>query len=139
MKNEHIRITRVGTFIVSLVCAYVFIGLASAQLEPKSDKGITYLSGGIGVDERDALRARAIDYNLRLSFAEKTGHYLSDVEVVIRDATGTTVLEAVSQGPWFFVKLPVGRYTVMATAIGKTYQQGASVRAAGQTQLNFYW
>jgi hypothetical protein len=43
------------------------------------------------------------------------------------------------EGPWFFVKLPTGRYTVMTTTLGKTNQQVVKVPATGQAQLYFYW
>ncbi|MBI3303978.1 MAG: carboxypeptidase regulatory-like domain-containing protein [Deltaproteobacteria bacterium] len=139
MKRNIVPITWLGTFILSLTCVNFSAALAYAQPEARSDKGITYLSGGIGLDERDALRATARDYNLMLSFAEKAGNYVSGVEVVIKDSKGSTILETVSQGPWFFMKLLAGRYTMMATTMGKTNQQVAKVPAKGQTQLYFYW
>lgn len=139
MKRNSAAIIWVGTFVFGLTSVSFFAALIHAQPEPRSDQGTPCLSGGIGLDERDALRSRASDYNLMLSFAAKTGNYLSDVEVVIKDAQGNTVLETVSEGPWFFVKLPTSRYTVMATTMGKPNQQVANVRAKGQAQLYFYW
>jgi hypothetical protein len=139
MKSNSSALLWTGIFVLGLASVGFFIAPVRAQLEARSDKGVPYLSGGVGLDERDALRARARDYNLTLSFAEKTGNYLSDVEVVIKDAQGNTALETVSEGPWFFVKLPAGSYTVIATTMGKTHQQLAKVSATRQTQLYFYW
>ncbi len=139
MKRNGAAIMWVGIFVLSLTSVSFFVTRIHAQLEARSEQGISYLSGGIGLDERDALRSRATEYDLMLSFAEKTGKYLSDVEVVITDAQGNRVLEAVSEGPWFFVKLPTGRYTVRATTMGKTTQQVANVSVTRQTQLYFYW
>lgn len=110
-----------------------------AQEPMRSESGIGYLSGGIGLEEREALRAVAPAYTLLLSFADRTGHYLSDVEVVISDAAGNTLLEAVSHGPWFWVQLPPGTYTVVATTAGIARRQVAQVGAARQTQLYFSW
>ena len=76
--------------------------------------GIPYLSGGVGLDERDALRAVSGEYNLHVTFAQREGNYLSDVHVAIQNANGATLLETVPQGPWLFTKLPPGRYTVIA-------------------------
>jgi hypothetical protein len=78
-------------------------------------------------------------YTLKLTFADTTGHYLSDIFVVIAEASGAPVLEAVSQGPWFFAKLPPGRYRVRATTLGHSLQQVAQVSATGQTRLTFSW
>lgn len=124
-------------FMVGLMSVGFSSELSVLQPEAKTFKGITYLSGGIGIDERETLRRMGQDYDLKLGFAEKAGNYLSDVEVTIKDAGSTTVLEAVSQGPWFFVKLPAGKYTILATTMGKTRQHVAQVTSHGQTSLYF--
>ncbi len=49
----------------------------------QTSAGIPHLSGGIGLDEREALRFLAKEYNLQLSFALKKGNYLSDIAVLI--------------------------------------------------------
>ena len=68
---------------------------------------VPYLSGGIGSDERDTLKAEAKNYNLRLNFAEKGGgHFLSDVKVDIATSAGKPVLSATAAGPWFFAPAP---------------------------------
>jgi hypothetical protein len=40
---------------------------------------------------------------------------------MIKDASGKTVLEAESNGPWFYAKLPSGDYTITA-ALGEAYE-----------------
>src|SRR5713101_6398990 len=92
--------------------------LISEGPQIQTSAGIPHLSGGIGLDEREALRFLAKEYNLQLSFALKKGNYLSDIEVLIADDRGTTVLAAVSQGPWFFTKLPAGTYRIRAKTLG---------------------
>lgn len=83
--------------------------------QPKSAGGIVYLSGGVGARERAALKPLARDYNLRLTFVhEGSGAYLAWVRVRIEDMQGRIVLEAISDGPWFFVRLPRERYRVLA-------------------------
>ena len=139
MTRSVVTLGGVCVFLLGLMSVGFPFDLSGLPLETKTDKGITYVSGGIGLDEREALRRVGQDYDLRLSFAEKAGNYLSDVEVVIKDAEGKTALEAISQGPWFFAKLPAGQYTILASMKGKTHQQMARVIAHGQTSLYFYW
>jgi len=59
MKNSSILITWLGTFILSLTWGNFSAELVQAQLGARTDAGIPYLSGGIGLDERDALRTVA--------------------------------------------------------------------------------
>ena len=102
-------------------------------------ENIPYVSGGVGVEERDRLKSMAGDDNLALSFALKNGHYLGGAEVSIKDGKGNDLVEAVSDGPLFFAKLPAGRYVVEATAMGKTITRAVNISANRQTHVFFAW
>ncbi len=109
-----------------------------------SDRGIRYVSGGVGEGERAALDAQSNQFNLRLLFAmQGSGEYLSAVRVNILDARGETVLTAESKGPWFFAQLAPGDYTVEASVPGQAQQQPQRqtvyIQGSGQTRLDFRW
>ena len=109
-------------------------------LQPVTEGGITYVSGGNGMEERQALNDVAGDYNLKLVFAEKgSGAYVADVKLSIMNMKGQKILEAVSDGPWFFVKLAPGRYKISAEAEGQSQVQQAKIGGGRLTQLHFYW
>src|SRR5215211_1591192 len=98
---------------------YSYTQGAPAPSAERTATGIPYLSGGVGLDERDALRAASGEYNLQVTFAQREGNYLSDAHVAIQNATGATILETVPRGPWLFTKLPPGKYAVIADINGK--------------------
>jgi hypothetical protein len=138
---KKVTLLAVGSLV--LICAVVCAGFAADPsdfpIKAKSYSGIPYVSGGIGLDEREALTRMSPDYNLKLSFAVTSGNYLGDVPIVIRDAGGKVVLEAVSEGPWFLTKLPPGKYNVTAKLMGQIQQRSVQVSAGGQSQLSFFW
>lgn len=106
----------------------------------RSDHGIDYRTGGVGTDERDALFAATGDYGLKLVFAAKEkSDYLAEVEVKIADAKGATVFAASDTGPYLFVKLPPGKYSVTATHGGRAQTQRVTVSAGRQASAGFYW
>jgi hypothetical protein len=105
----------------------------------KDYEGIPYLSGGIGLDEREAMSATASEYNLKIVFALKEGNYLADASVLIKNAQGRTVLDAVADGPWFYAKLPAGNYAVTATIAEKAENQTVEIKSTGHAVLHFYW
>jgi hypothetical protein len=100
-------------------------------------ENIPYVSGGVGVEERDRLKSMATDDNLALSFALENGHYLGGAEVSIKDDKGKELLVANSEAPLFFAKLPVGHYVIEATAMGKTITRAVHVSANGQARIFF--
>lgn len=136
------RILVLGSTLV-YVCAWVALACAqvteSSAVQPKFYGNVPYVSGGVGLDEREALSQVSKDYNLKLSFAQTSGNYLGEVAVRIVDPAGQVTLEAVSDGPWFFCALPAGRYTVVVKTDDKTQQKTVTVSERGQVVLNFFW
>jgi hypothetical protein len=108
--------------------------------EPQTQGDVTFVSGGIGEGERNAMEAMKSDYNLNLLFAAKgTGEFLADVNVRIADAQGNTVIETVSDGPFLFARLKPGNYTVLAEKDGSVMRQKARVGGGKRASLSFYW
>lgn len=107
--------------------------------EAQSYKGIPYISGGVGMDERSTLRTMAKKDNLELSFALQDKDYLGGAKVLIKDDKDRVVLAAASNGPLFYTKLPEGDYTVMATANGKTLMQKVRIPDKGERMVYFAW
>ena len=135
-----IGIATVG--LVFLTGAPVFAAPArdfSGQPQAQVADAIQYLSGGFGVDERQALQQKAKGDNLELSFALLNKRYLGGANLIIKDSKGTDIFEGASDGPLFYAKLPEGKYTVAATAEGKTLTQVVHVPAKGQARVFFAW
>lgn len=114
-------------------------GPALAAQPPAVQAPAEIVSGGIGLDAREELAAKARDHNLKLVFALASREYLSDVDVRIADAAGREVASRRSEGPWLFAKLPPGNYTVSATSNGHTLTRKVSVGGKGQKVVNFLW
>ena len=137
MKKVSIIFMSLSVLSLAVVC---FSAEAPATpLMVKDYEGIAYVSGGIGLDEREALSAIASEYNLKIVFALKEGNYLADASVLIKNAQGRTVLDAVSDGPWFYARLPAGQYAVTVTMMEKANTDKVQIKPAGQSVLHFYW
>src|SRR5215475_13348122 len=135
-----IVVETVGLFLfsVSPVFANSLTG-PDSQPEVQTYKDIPYVSGGFGLEERAELKAIGKTDNLELSFALQNRDYIGSAEVVIKDKNGAEILDAVSNGPLFLVKLPEGLYTVKATAMGKTLEQTVHAPSQGQARVYFAW
>jgi hypothetical protein len=107
--------------------------------QPKQQNGVSYINGGVGHDEQEAMRALRADYNLQLTFATKqTGAYRSDVQLDIADAKGASVLSVANTGPMFFAKLPAGTYRISASAEGKTFKRSVKL-GNGAKEMVLHW
>ncbi|MBI3783176.1 MAG: carboxypeptidase regulatory-like domain-containing protein [Deltaproteobacteria bacterium] len=127
---------------VTLVCAALLAPLSSAavaELKVHEHDGVAYVSGGVGTDERHEIEALAAQFNLKLTMALSDGHFISDTQVQIRDAKGSTLVEAASDGPLFYAKLPPGSYTVVCSLNGKEVKRSATVTTGKQQRLTFTW
>lgn len=123
---------------ISIHIPRVFAEEASTFIKHGTMGEVTYLSGGIGLEERNFLNTLAKDYNLKLVFAMASGEYLSDLMVVIQDSGGEVLLRTTSVGPWFFVRLPEGEYKVTVSVGDKKKSRQVKVDGGPKT-IFFLW
>jgi hypothetical protein len=123
-----------------LAIGFATLGAAQAPAGKAVTQGdVPFVSGGIGVDSEQALKAREKEFNVKLVFTLVEGNYLADVGVTIKDAAGKTLVEQVSDGPFFLAKLPPGNYSVSAAYGGKTQMRKVSASAKGLHTEYFRW
>jgi hypothetical protein len=105
---------------VALVIALAGNALQAAEEvePPKIHKqgGSTYATGGIGADQRKALFKLAPKFPIQLIFeVEGQAEDISGVKVTLTDQSGNVLIEAVSEGPYFYMNPPAGgRFTIDA-------------------------
>lgn len=114
--------------------------LGQQPLQPRTMGGVTYVSGGIGAEEREAMKAMEGSYNLRLLFvARDSGEYLWGVKVQLLDGAGKTLLSAVSDGPYFLAKVDPGRYTIVAEDEGRAIRKSVDIAPGRAVSEQFTW
>ncbi len=114
-----------GLFVLFLVSPLTSIfanELSGGIVKSETQQGYSFMSGGVGTDERNEMIQQSSQYDLALSFAAPAGNYLSDVQVVITDQRGNQVINTTTAGPLFYAQLPPGRYNVKATLNGQTQE-----------------
>jgi len=112
----------------------------AVEIQPLTQNGIPYVSGGTGQDEKQAMTSIRKDYDFHATFAlKKTGEYLADVGVTIQNPSGDKVFDGNSLGPLFFAKLPPGKYKITAVSDGKSQTQSILLNKSGTKDLYFYW
>ena len=129
-------------FLLLLLAGALVALPASAQvsMEPRTQGSITYISGGIGLDDMEMLRELRPSYNLHLLFASQgSGQYLAEVNVKILDQKGQMLLDAIADGPYFYAKVGPGRYKIVAESEGIALSKNVEVSGKGPVSESFYW
>lgn len=112
---------------------------STVQLQPQEQNGITYLSGGIGLDESEAFK-QIKGYNLHMTFSTGAlNEYLSNVDVVIQAADGRVLLSLNQVGPIVYVKLPADKYTILARQNGQEKRSTVDLTGTAVGTVNLHW
>ncbi|WP_408229222.1 hypothetical protein [Paraburkholderia sediminicola] len=128
----------------SRLCARVVAALAiatwqpaqAANLEPRTIGQITYLCGGVGQDEQQAMRAQAGNFDRGLLFTQGSrGKYLAGVDVTL-SRNDEEVASFKADGPRCFISGPDSAYQVTATYNGV---QRRTTLARGQRNVHLRW
>ena len=119
------------------------IAATASHLPATHSQGeITYLSGGIGQTEADAIRHVARHYPLELEFLHKAkpkDEYLADVKVKIKDTHNKMVLDVTADGPFLLAKMPAGKYAVSAERNGKVEHREVEIGPKEHRRVVFEW
>lgn len=112
-------------------------GTGLPQVQQQGD--VSFVSGGVGLDESKALQSAERQWPLTLRFTGPGGEFLADVRVQIADAHGSNVLDTTSRGPYMLVKVPPGHYTVHVSHAGVDKASAVTVGSNGSARAAFTW
>lgn len=112
--------------------------LATAALCAQAG-GAAYECGGVGQTEQERMKAQAASHHALLTFADRGGAYVADVDVRVLDSRGGEVLRAQCDGPLMLLDLPApGKYRVIATVDGVQREQALTI-GKGAARAVFVW
>ncbi len=137
------------SMIAAVVAAYGLavampaVGATVNHLPAEHKRGdVTYVMGGVGLPEADALRHAARHYPLELEFllkAKPKDEYLSAVKVRIHDAHDKQVLDVTADGPFLLARMPPGKYVISAEHAGKIERRNIELTAKEHRRVVFEW
>jgi len=131
-------VARGGSITVALALALAssYASATAPAGAGQTESGVSYISGGVGTDERARMEQLAAGFNLRVEMAAPDGKFLGGGRVQIRDGKGKTVLDTTTNGPLLYAKLPPGKYTVLVGGDGAgAKSRSVEVGASGRTDV----
>lgn len=112
--------------------------LASMQPQEIHEGNLTYITGGIGEQSTEALRASKNNYKLRVVNAGPKGAFVGETAIEISDMNGDDVLQ-VKGGPLFYANLPNGKYKIEVGVQGITQEKTFTISSKKPTDIRFIW
>jgi hypothetical protein len=137
------KLATASILIAGIVFAAPAFSSTSAHLPAEHKAGpVTYMSGGVGTDEANAMKAAEHRYNLALEFVQKArprDEYLADIGVKVKDHSGKMLLNVDSNGPFLLSRMPAGKYTIAASNNDHVLTKVAEVTPKHPARLVFVW
>ena len=100
----------------------------------------TYLNGGIGSEEEQYMRSIAKDWPLRITFAQSPGgEFVAGVRLLVTGSKGTPLLQLNDAGPMTYVRLPAGKYRIVASYKGKSETRDVTLDGKAGRNVSFEW
>lgn len=89
--------------------------IAAIPPETQAKGDVSYISGGVSDEELADLKARGEQFNVHIMVSAPSGHYISDVTLRVLDNKDVAFLTIDDAGPYVYINLPAGTYTLEAT------------------------
>jgi hypothetical protein len=138
-KENHVQ----KFFFAVILSCLLATGLAAQGEElskPKKYEHTPYLTGGVTETDSLAIRKRGPDYGLQLFFSvDHKPIAAGEVKVKILNQAQETIIDAVADGPLFFVKVDGGRYTVILDRGGDVKEKTFDLIGRRFGQFSFEW
>lgn len=127
-----------------ILCTGFLSGASLAQLPPSKTQGaITFITGGIGSDESNAMFAAAKKWSLLIEMSEIDGSgrgvWISGIDIRVLNAKQQSILETICDGPLMLLNVPPGQYTVEASYQGKLLKRSVVLKEGDPQKLSLFW
>lgn len=121
----------------------VFSSMLFAQIpDTQYSKGISYISGGVGEGESQAILAEAKQWPLLLELSQLEngrGVWIFGAKVKILNAQSQVIFDAQSDGPYMLINLSSGQYQIEASYQGVVQKKSLSFQGSTPQKLAIFW
>jgi hypothetical protein len=122
----------------------MLVFICNSQADPlktrTSAKGILFVTGGIGEEQKAELKTLAKNFSLQLLFSEGvSGRAVTDLNVDIYSESDEQVFRIVRAKPILLVNLPAGTYTILANNAGQRLRHKFTLEEGVPQKIILNW
>lgn len=134
--NSHIK-----NFLIA--ACITFGSVAYAQIpSTQYSQGISYITGGVGEEESQAILAEAKQWPLLLELSQLEsgrGVWIFGAMIKILNSQNQVVFDAQADGPYILINLTGGQYQIEAAYLGVTQKKTVNIQSSTPQKLVIFW
>lgn len=119
-----------------------WFSFAQAQIpDTKYSQKISYISGGVGEEEAQAILAEAKQWPLLLELSQLEngrGVWIFGAKIKILNAQKKLIFDAQADGPYMLINLAQGEYALEASYQGAIQKRTINITSSPQ-KVNIFW
>ena len=128
--------------ILSVICVISSLMVFAQIPDTQYSHGISYISGGVGEEESQAILAEAKQWPLLLELSQLEngrGVWIFGAKIKILNTNNQLAFDAQADGPYILINLPVGQYQIEATYQGVMQRKAINIQASAPQKLAIFW
>ena len=128
--------------IVSAICI-TCSSIAFAQIpDTQYSQGISYIFGGVGEEESQAILAEAKQWPILLELSQLEngrGVWIFGAKIKITNAQNQVIFDAQADGPYMLINLPAGNYLLEGIYQEVLQKRSIAVKTALPQKISLFW
>lgn len=128
--------------ILSAVCL-TFSSMVFAQIpDTQYSQGISYISGGVGEEESQAILTESKQWPLLLELSQLEngrGVWIFGAKIKILNTMNQVIFDAQADGPYILINLTAGQYQIEASYQGSIQKKSVLIQGSGLQKLAIFW
>ena len=110
--------------------------------ETQYSQGISYITGGVGEGETNAILAEAKQWPVLLEMSQMEngrGVWIFGAKVKVLNSQGKVVFDAPADGPYILINLPAGDYSIEASYEGVVQKRALTLKSNSNQKISIFW
>lgn len=128
--------------ILSAACL-TFSSMVFAQIpDTQYSQGISYISGGVGEEESQAILTESKQWPLLLELSQLEngrGVWIFGAKIKILNTMNQVIFDAQADGPYILINLTAGQYQIEASYQGSIQKKSMLIQGSGLQKLAIFW
>jgi hypothetical protein len=125
-----------------MTCLLWSFTVAAQVPDTKYSDGIAYISGGVGLEESEAILAEAKQWSVLLELSQLEGGrgiWIFGAQIKIINTKQKVIFDAQAEGPYILINLEPGEYVLQAAYQGVEQKRVISVKSSQSQKITLFW